>query len=235
MASTPVDVKCPSCGAQASGRFCRSCGASLLPGQSRPGERLVWMAAGGAIVGVLGLILFFLSRSPTAAPPAAAAPDAAAAPFASAGGGGGVPPDISQMSPRERFDRLYNKIMQAAESGDENTVTQFSPMALMAYGQLDTVDPDARFHAALIKLHTGDVAGAKALGDTVLLKAPGHLFGYIILGTVARFQKNDAEYRREQAAFLKHYDAEMKAKRQEYADHSRSVEDFKKAAEEKTP
>jgi len=139
------------------------------------------------------------------------------------------------MSPRERFDRLYNRIMRAAESGDENTVTQFSPMALMAYQQLDTVDADARFHAALIKLHTGDVAGAKALGDTVLLKSPGHLFGYIILGTVARFQKDDAEYKREQAAFLKHYDTEMKAQRQEYADHSRSVEDFKKAAEEKTP
>ena len=62
------------------------------------------------------------------------------------------------MSPRERFDRLYNRIMTAAENGDEGTVTNFTPMALSAYSMLDTVDADARYHAALIKLHTGDIA-----------------------------------------------------------------------------
>jgi hypothetical protein len=235
MASTTVDAKCPSCGAPASGNFCRACGTSLVAGGSRPGERLAWMGAGGAIVGVLALILYFLARGTSAAPPAAdVAASGPVAPFAGTGGGG-TPPDISNMSPRERFDRLYNRVMQAAESGDENTVTQFTPMAMMAYQQLDTIDADARFHAALLKLHTGDVAGAKALGDTVLMLTPGHLFGYIILGTVARFSKDDAEYKREQAAFLKHYPAEIKRARPEYADHSRSVEDFKNAAEGKAP
>jgi len=191
------------------------------------------MAAGGAIVGALALVLFFISRGASAAPPAAeSAAGVAAAPFAS--GGGGTPPDLSQMSPRERFDRLYNRIMKAAESGDENSVNQFTPMALMAYQQLDSIDADARFHAALLKLHTGDVAGAKALGDTVLLKNPGHLFGYIILGTAARWSKDDAELKRQYAAFLKHYDAELKVDRPEYRDHARSLEDFKKAAEGKS-
>lgn len=234
MTSAPVDANCPSCGAPASGNFCRACGASLKPGASRPGERLVWMAAGGAIVGVLALVIFFLSRGASAAPPPAEAAAAGVeAPFA--GTGGGTPPDISQMSPRERFDRLYNRIMKAAESGDQGTVSQFTPMALLAYQQLDTIDADARFHAALLKLHTEDVAGAKALGDTVLLKNPGHLFGYIILGTAARWAKDDAGLKRQYAAFLKHYDAEMKVDRPEYRDHARSLEDFKKAAEGKTP
>jgi hypothetical protein len=192
------------------------------------------MATGGAIVGVLALVIFFLSRGTSAAPPPAeVAAGGVEAPFA--GTGGGTPPDISQMSPRERFDRLYNRIMKAAESGDQGTVSQFTPMALMAYQQLDTIDADARFHAALLKLHTEDVAGAKALGDTVLLKNPGHLFGYIILGTAARWAKDDAGLKRQYAAFLKHYDAEMKADRPEYRDHARSVEDFKKAAEGKSP
>jgi len=157
---------------------------------------------------------------------------AANAPFAGgAAAGGGPPPDISNMSPRERFDRLYNRIMTAAENGDEGTVTNFSPMALQAYTMLDTVDADARYHAALIKLHTGDIDGATALGDTILANNPGHLFGYIVLGTVARFRKDDAGLSKAYSGFLTHYQAEMKAGRAEYTDHARSITDFKKAAD----
>jgi len=140
------------------------------------------------------------------------------------------PPDLSTMSPRERFNRLYNRIMRGAEAGDEATVRRFTPMALMAYAQLDTVDADARFHAALLQVHTGNADGAKALGDTVLSQTPGHLFGYVILGTVARWKKDEPALRRAYAGFLQHYDAEMKAGRAEYEEHTRSLEDFRKAA-----
>jgi hypothetical protein len=135
------------------------------------------------------------------------------------------------MSPRERFDRLYNRIMTAAENGDDATATNFAPMALSAYTMLDSIDADARYHAALIKLHTGDIDGATALGDTILSKNPGHLFGYIVLGTVARFRKDDAGLNKAYSGFLNHYEAEMKAGRTEYTDHARSITDFKKAAE----
>lgn len=176
---------------------------------------------------LLGGVVLFLSRTPGAPPTQPAVPvastDAAA------------PPDISNLSPRDRFDRLYNRIMKSAESGDETGVEQFTPMALMAYQQLDTIDADARFHAALLKLHTGDITGARALGDTVLLKTPGHLFGYIILGTADRWAKDEAGLKREYAGFLAHYDAEMKMARPEYTDHSRSLSDFKLAAEGKKP
>jgi hypothetical protein len=134
------------------------------------------------------------------------------------------------MSPRERFNRLYNRIMRGAESGDEATVSRFTPMALMAYAQLDTIDADARFHAALLRVHTGDAAAARALGDTVLQQTPGHLFGYGILGTVARWQKNEPARRTAYAGFLQHYDAEMKLGREEYAEHSTSLNDFRQAA-----
>ena len=191
------------------------------------------MLTGALGAGVIALLLIFLTRGP----PAPAAEAAASAPFAGgAAAGGGPPPDISNMSPRERFDRLYNRIMTAAENGDEGTVTNFSPMALQAYTMLDTVDADARYHAALIKLHTGDIDGATALGDTILANSPGHLFGYIVLGTVARFRKDDAGLKKAYSGFLSHYDAEMKAARTEYTDHARSITDFKKAAEaERSP
>ena len=134
------------------------------------------------------------------------------------------------MSPRERFNRLYNRIMRGTEAGDQATVARFTPMALMAYAQLDTVDADARFHAALLRVHAGDTAAGRALGDTVLAESPGHLFGYMILGTAARWRKDDTGLRRAYAGFLEHYDAEMKAGRDEYGEHTTSVGDFRRAA-----
>ncbi|HTI44454.1 MAG TPA: hypothetical protein VL693_21650, partial [Vicinamibacterales bacterium] len=56
------------------------------------------------------------------------------APFAGgageAGGAGGQPPDISQMSPEERANRLFNRVMILAESGKQDSVQFFMPMAL---------------------------------------------------------------------------------------------------------
>ena len=140
------------------------------------------------------------------------------------------PPDISGMSPRERFNRLYNRIMRAAQSGDEASVTRFTPMALMAYAQLDTIDADARYHAALLKVHTGELDAARALSDTILAQTPGHLFGYVIRGTVARFRKDDKELDRAYAEFLKRYEQELKLNRAEYGEHQRALDDFRRAA-----
>jgi len=214
-------VACAACGAPLSpvARFCAGCGqavSSSRPTLSR--DRTSWGVAGAALCGVLVLLLVMLFReSPRPAAPEPAAPTA-------------TPPDITNMSPRERFNRLYNRVMQAAQSGDEATVTRFTPMALMAFAQLDTVDADARYHAALLKVHTGDVEASRALADTILSTDPGHLFGYVIRGTVARFQKDakalDGAYR----DFLKHYDSEMKAGREEYQEHRTSLDDFRKAA-----
>ncbi|HSD61354.1 MAG TPA: hypothetical protein VLC55_10930, partial [Burkholderiales bacterium] len=166
-----------------------------------------------------------LARGST--PPAVSA---GTAPFAAGADGGAAPPDLASMTPRERFDHLFNRIMRAAESGDENTVVTFSPMAIQAYGLLDTVDADARYHLALIQLHTGDVDGARAQGDSILKAQPGHLFGYIVKGTIARFQKDDKALAKTYAEFLSHYEAEQAAKRTEYSEHPRALEDFRKAA-----
>jgi hypothetical protein len=141
-----------------------------------------------------------------------------------------APPDISNLSPRERFNRLYNRVMSAAQSGDEATVTRFTPMALMAYAQLDSIDADARYHAALLTVHTGDVNASRALADTILARDPGHLFGYVVRGTVARFRKDEKELTRAYSGFLKRYDQEIKLARPEYSEHQTSLADFRKAA-----
>ncbi len=215
----------------AGARFCANCGSSAAKRSETIGgnERLLWFLAGGGVVAVVGGLALYATRGQPVAP--GAVPAAAEAPFAAGGdGAGGTPPDISNMSPRERFDRLFNRIMRAAEQGDETTVTTFAPMAISAYGMLDSVDADARYHAALIYLHTGNVDGAKALADTILKKQPSHLFGYVIRGTIARFNKDDALLKKSYTDFLSHYDAETKANRPEYAEHPRALEEFLKAA-----
>jgi hypothetical protein len=135
------------------------------------------------------------------------------------------------MSPRDRFDRLFNRIMQAAQRGDSTEVQRFTPMALGAYQQLDSVDIDARYHAAVVHLGVGDIAPALALADTILRESPGHLFAYLIRGTAARFQNNPPAQARAERDFLRHYGAETAAKRVEYLEHKPALEEFKTQAE----
>jgi hypothetical protein len=139
-------------------------------------------------------------------------------------------PDISGMTPRERFDRLFNRIMQAAERGDAAEVQRFTPMALGAYQQLDARDVDARYHAAVIHLQAGNLPPARALADTILAEAPGHLFGYLVRGTAARLGNDSAARIRAEREFLENYRAEMAANRVEYLEHKPVIEEFKAEA-----
>jgi hypothetical protein len=143
----------------------------------------------------------------------------------------GPAPDISQMSPRERFDRLYNRIIQAGDRGDTSEVERFMPMALGAYSQLDEVDVDARYHAAVLRMQAGDFDGARALADTILTESPGHLFGYVVSGTAARLRNDRTALAQAQRDFLAHYDAAMRANRVEYLEHKPVLDEFKKEAE----
>jgi hypothetical protein len=121
--------------------------------------------------------------------------------------------------------------MQAVESGDASSFATFAPMALLAYGQLDTVDADARYHAAMLELHRGDTRGATLLADSILASAPGHLFGYVIQGTVARWQQDSVGLAAARRNFLAHHDAEMAAARPEYADHRAILESWSSGVE----
>jgi len=152
---------------------------------------------------------------------------------AAAAGPSGPAPDISSMTPRERFDRLYNRIMQASERRDSAEVERFTPMALGAYQQLETRDADARYHAAVLQMQVGNLPAARALADTIVKESPGHLFGYVIRATAARLQNEPAALARAQNDFLAHYEAEMRLKRVEYLEHRPVVEQLKAEAEKR--
>ena len=134
------------------------------------------------------------------------------------------------MTPRERFDRPYARALQAAQTGDDAGAAQFTPMALAAYGMLDTVDADARYHAALLHLHAGSTAQPRLLADTILANDPGHLFGYLIRATAARWERDDAALLESYREFLVHDAAERARGRQEYEDHRATLDETRRLA-----
>jgi len=146
---------------------------------------------------------------------------------APAGGGIGVaqpatatPPDISQMTSIERFIRLNDRIMTAAEAGDSATVQSFLPMALSAYAQLPEVDTDTRYHAALLHAQGGDMAATE----------PANLIGLVLRGALAEMSGDAATLADAQRRFLASWAAEIGKPNPEYLDHRNVLDAFKAGA-----
>jgi hypothetical protein len=244
-------MKCPNCGANATGKFCASCGATLKaltctrcsaplnpgakfcptcgapthggaagPTGRQPTSSVPWMVAGAAVVALL--VVLAITQLKTGSP-SAQAPQVPAASL-------GSPVDLSQLSPRDAADRLFNRVMTAYENGAKDTAQFFAPMALQAYGMVDALDADARYHVGLIDLVTDNYAGALAQADTIARTVPGHLYATVLQAEVARARGDSTALRRAQRAFLDHYDAEAKANRPEYAEHPGLLERFRNEA-----
>lgn len=109
---------------------------------------LIPLAAAGAVCVGLGLVVWRGKAMPR---PRVERPTAAAADTATI-------PDISTLSPQERFDRLYGRLIQALRAGDTATLARLAPMALGAYAMLDSsaVDSLTRHRAEVLRLHLSD-------------------------------------------------------------------------------
>jgi len=199
--------------------------AAVAAGPRAPESRLPWIVGGVAAVAVVALLgAQMLRQGGSASPEASAAPVMGAA----AGGGGGVggrpAPDISSMSPEERADRLFNRIMTAAEQGDTAQVRFFAPMALTAFSQLQTLDADRRYHYGRVAQVAGDLAIARAQADTILAAAPTHLLGLMLAADVATLQ-GDAPRRQALARRLAEAaPAELRTNRDEYVQHRAEID-----------
>jgi len=221
-------VRCGACGTHSDGAFCHHCGRALSGGPGRPGDRQAWVVAWLLAAAAVALVLAVVLRG---------APNPAVPVMSNAGGSvAGVvpPPDVSALTPRERFDRLFDRVMRAGAGGDSITIANVSPMALAAYEQLDSVDADARFHAGLIAIQIGDFPGARALADTLERRAPGHLFGPILLGALAGLEGDTAGSRRAFDLFRERAQRELaRTDRPEYLEHRQLLTEFQQAAETK--
>jgi hypothetical protein len=227
---TPLGPRvCRSCSAPLSpkARFCHRCGEAAAGAVPRKSENLAWIVAGVASLALVGAIIWFVARG---------TPDPVTPDMANPGSGAGVDPgrapDISNLTPQERFDRLFDRVTRAASVGDTAQVARFTPMALGAYAQLDSISNDARFHAAMLRFNVGDFAGSLALADTIAASVPGHLFAAMIRGNVATAQNDNAGLRKSYQDFLASYDREMAANRVEYLDHKPVVDEFRTVAQQ---
>jgi tetratricopeptide (TPR) repeat protein len=229
---------CPVCSGESEGNFCRHCGTALgvrfcegcgneLPAaasfcnlcgarwtearDAREGAgNLVWWVAGAAMftfVMVAGCSM--INRDPLPAPSVAQA--AATAP----------PIDLSQLSPRELADALFNHVMTASDQGQEQITAQFLPMALEAYESAAPLDLDGLFHLTLLQRTGGLFEESLATALDVLAAEPRH-----ILGLDAAARAMAALGRTDEAvgyyeSLVQNYDAELQRALPEYAGHGR--------------
>ena len=218
-------MTCHACGAPLSStaRFCHKCGAAVATtGTTGWRAGFPWALAGAA----LGALVTVVAMRATSTPARGDQPDAPVAPFATGAGGGVRPPDISQMSPKERANRLFDRVMTLAEAGKQDSVQFFLPMALGAYGQLPALDADAHYDVGLLQLAGGDPVAALAEADNIQRAVPNHLFIYVLRAHAYQEQGNTAQEQRAYADFLRHEQAELAVKRPEYDDHRRSLTNF---------
>jgi len=217
-------MNCHACGAplSASAKFCHKCGAAVTGARPAGWQTGLPWALAGAAVGALITVLVggrVGTRQPSAEPQQPVT-----------GGSGLRPPDISQMSPEERANRLFNRVMILAEAGKGDSVRFFLPMALGAYSQLPELGPDARYHIGLLQLAGGDVPAALAQADTMQRLVPTHLFIYVLRAHAYQQSGNTQLERRAYADFLRNEAAERAKNREEYTDHREALDNFKQEA-----
>jgi hypothetical protein len=209
-------MTCHACGATLSdgARYCHKCGASTSAPATGWRVGLPWGIAGLAVGALIGV----LAMRGTGGAAGSAAPDTPVAPFAGGGTTGGGAPDISQMSPEERAQRLFDRVMRLDEAGKTDSVQFFLPMALGAYQQLPALSLDAHFDVGLLKLAGGNTAGALAEADTIRREVPTHLFADLLRARALEAQRNTGGARAAYQSFLKNEANERARRRPEYAD-----------------
>lgn len=239
---------CPSCAAEASGRFCpqcgvaidatcrecqhplpagarfcNECGASVLvaPAAAASGRstRLPWAVAGVAVAALAAVAIIPRLSADDEAPAAALAQPAPAS-------GPGAPPamdpsavDLASMSPRERADRLFNRVMQEVANGATDQAKFFAPMAIQAYGMVPERNADLHYHLGELYRVQGDLDAARAQADTILAGDPGHLLGLFAAAQTEAGRGNTDESAALYQRFLDGYGEEFARSLPEYQEH----------------
>ncbi|HMI57430.1 MAG TPA: zinc ribbon domain-containing protein [Gemmatimonadaceae bacterium] len=242
---------CASCGSPLAGARCASCATILTPGAKfchrcgtaagaaafrRPdatSTTLPWAIAGIALIALVALLAGQRFRS---TPPADGLQAQAQAQGAQLGDpdGGGAPdasapaaraPDISSMTPRERADRLFDRIMRLDTEGKKDSVQFFAPMAIAAYQMIPDPDADARYDMGRIAVVTGAAPAAKIEADSILAKQPTHLLGLVLAMQAARASGDSVAAKTYLARLRTAQKPELAKKLPEYDRHKADIRD----------
>lgn len=210
---------CSGCGTALAGASCATCDAPLTPGArfchrcgtpagATPAAAsrgfagvLPWAVAALAMVSLIALVAgqrFGDRGTPTGT---SAVLDGAngqgstviSAPNAPTSDRTGMPraPDISQLTPEQRAERLYDRIMTEAEAGRPENVRTFLPMAIAAFEMLSPMSLDQRYDLGRIAEVGGDTTLARAQADTILQQRATHLLGLVLGARAARMVGNE--------------------------------------------
>jgi tetratricopeptide (TPR) repeat protein len=249
---------CPSCEAPASGRFCPQCGVAIdaqcrecqnpLPAgarfcnqcgvpvaaQAAPARTrqpvLAWSVAGAAVVALLAFVILRPSPAEQATALASVVPQQQPAAGAPAGDPSAV--DLASMTPRERADRLFNRVMQGVANGDTAQLGFFAGMAIQAYGMVPERNADLHYHLGELYRVTGDAASARAQADTILAADPQHLFGLFGAAQAEQERGDQAGARALYQRFLDAYATQVARNLPEYQEHQQGLPSMRAQAQQ---
>jgi hypothetical protein len=149
-----------------------------------------------------------------------------ATPIAAPEAAGPMPraPDISQLTPAQRAERLYDRIMTEAEAGRAENVRTFLPMAIAAYEMIAPLNLDQRYDLGRIGEVGGDTTLARAQADTILRERPTHLLGLILGAKAARMVGNEPHARQFDVRLLSVEPRERSVALPEYLLHRNDID-----------
>ena len=236
---------CANCGAPLEGATCRTCTSLLTPGARfchhcgtpvgtavapPPPERgtsaIPWIVASIALVALVALVA--AQRFSTSAGTAVAGASNALPPAQLGQAPGEQPmvrgPDISQLTPRERADRLFDRIMSLHERGRTDSIQFFAQMAIPAYQMLRPLDLDARYDMGRIAEVAGIGDFAHAQADTILRANPNHLLGLVLAIRTARLTGNESAATAFERRLIAAEPAERRRNLPEYVRHGADID-----------
>lgn len=208
---------CSECGTQflPDALFCHNCGtpvggAGYSPGTARTSPVLRWGLPIGAFIALVALTLYRASSSvPAKGSEGIASPTAGAV----------APPDISAMSPEERANRLFNRVMQYWSEGKSDSAAFFAPMALQSIEALTPLTLHSRYDMGLVALASGNTEMAAAQSDTILRTSPTHLLGLALAARAADARGDVAAAKAARQRLLAAEKTERAKGLPEYSDH----------------
>lgn len=229
-------------------RFCHRCGRPagipVPPGLSPAAQplprtgfasSLPWAVAAIALLALLAMSagkFFNAKRGSTLDAPQNALPQAELGDLgvprdgdqtAGAGMSGVRAPDISNLSPEERAERLFNRVMLLNSQGKSDSVLFFAPMAISAYQMLSPLSSDQRYDMGRIAEVAGALPLAKAQADTILRQNPNHLLGLILGAQIATLSGDAAARKQYETRFLAVEKSEIAKKLPEYDRHQADI------------
>lgn len=217
---------CSDCGTRLNpnARFCHNCGsavggasAAASPQRAPAVASSTALRWGVPVVAVIGLIVF------SAVQLSSRTPGTDTATTVPLGGAAVQAPDISSMSPEERADRLFNRVMRLSSEGKSDSAAFFAPMAMGAVEALAPLNAHRRYDMGLIALVSGDAERAAAQADTILAQRPTHLLGLSLAARAADARRDAAGAKNFRRRLLAAERAERASGLPEYTDHDADI------------